>query len=188
MADKLAAVQAAIAAGKDIVNDLAGVYDAALNFYGKFQGATDFKDRHRSLELALVNGCPNSLEFDSEYFDSGTWFTSPQPLVVGPGDTSMSFVANRQGSVMTGVTGGVKYRISGTNLALYMGFTNPEMGSYKNYVEVRPNDQPARYAYDNSNDDSVKIRSNDYGFRLTCTMRNPKISSFRLFEYTIVPA
>ena len=86
--------------------------------------------------------------------------------------------------MLCGVSGGVKYRISGTNKHLYMGFTNPATGSYKNFIAVNCANEPAKYAYDNSHDDTVKVKQNE-GFRLKCTMRKPKLSPYKLFEYTI---
>ena len=95
MATSVAALKAAITAGTDIINGLSGVYDAAMKFYGKFEGATEFENRYRSLELAIVNASDHDLEYDSAYFSSGTWFTSPLPLVIKPGEVCMGFVANR---------------------------------------------------------------------------------------------
>ena len=73
--------------------------------YRKFEGATEFKERHRSLELAIINGSSKELRFSKEHFDSGTWFVSPEPLVLKPGEASIAYVASRPGSILTGVTG-----------------------------------------------------------------------------------
>jgi len=65
-------VQAAIETGKSSTDAVGGLYDSAVSVYGKFDGARQLKDRHRSLEL-VVNGTSNNLKYDGEYFDSGTW-------------------------------------------------------------------------------------------------------------------
>lgn len=46
---------------------------------------------------------------------------------------NQGLVANRQGSWFTGVTGGIKLRIDGTNIFIYLGFNNPYAGGYKNF-------------------------------------------------------
>ena len=78
---QLAEIQAAIEAGKSSINAVGGLYDSALSVYGRFDGARQLKDRHRSLEL-VVNGTSNNLKYDGEYFDSGTWFESLNPVVI----------------------------------------------------------------------------------------------------------
>jgi len=40
-------------------------------------------------------------------------------------------VANQQGSVACGVTGGIKLKVCGDNFYLYIGFNNPCIGGYK---------------------------------------------------------
>lgn len=184
MAAKVAALKEAISSGKDILGDMGEIVDKALAFYGKFEGALEFRDRHRSLELTVVNACRYTLEFDSEHFDSGTWFVSPQPLVIEPGNISVLYVADRQGSFCCGVSGGLKYRIAGSGKCLYVGFTNPHMGCYKTFVDVTGGSEGPQYAYDNSQDDTVK-QKNAGGFRVTCTLKEGKKSPFKNFQYTI---
>ena len=101
----MAEIRAAIEAGRSVIDAVSGLYDSAINFYGKFEGALEFKNRHRSLELVIINGCSKEIKFSNEHFDSGTWFVSPKPLDLKPGEASIAYVANRQGSVATGVSG-----------------------------------------------------------------------------------
>jgi hypothetical protein len=183
--NKQGKVIGAVTDGRDVINEVGGIYDAALGFYQKLDGAAEFKERHRSLELVIVNATHEMLEFDSEYFDTGAWFYHPEPLRIHPGDVSILFVASKAGSFATGVTGGLKYRIGCTGKALFMGFCNPHIGSYKTFVAVDDQSQSAKWAYDECSDDSVKVRENDHGFRLTTRMREPKQSPYKLFEYTI---
>lgn len=59
---------------------------------------------------------------------------------------------------MTGVTGGIKLRISGENIWIYIGFNNPYIGSYKNYIELSSNGSfSAKRGYDLSKDNSPKV-------------------------------
>jgi len=181
---KLMLIKEAIENGKNVLDNVAGMYDSAMSVYGAFDGATEFEQRNRSLELVIVNGTEHELRFNDEHFDSGTWFTSPKPLNIQSGDVSIAFVANRQGSVLTGVTGGMKYEIVGTGKYLLMGFTNPQVGSYKNFIAVGGNDRTAQWAYDNSFDDSVK---NEYvdGYHLTCTLHEGSRTPYRRMQYAI---
>lgn len=184
---QLAAIQNAIATGASILDSVADVYDSAMRVYGAFDGATDFSQRHRSLELCIVNGTSKDLRFYEEYFDSGTWFTSPKPLIIPPGEVSVAYVANKQGSVCTGVSGGIKYEIVGSICYMLCGFTNPHMGSYKNFVAISWSDGTAKGAYDNCYDDTVKMQTIE-GFSVTCTMHEPKKSPFRMMQYTVTEA
>ncbi|WP_455925447.1 hypothetical protein [Pseudomonas putida] len=147
-------VQAAIDAGTDIVNSVVGLKDAVMNLYGSFEGAKAFADRHRSLEMVVVNATRRRLVWENSFFDSGTTFAGPMPLNVLPVDThepvgaTLWTVANGQGSVMTGVSGAGKWRIEGTRFALVVGFTNPQFGSFKSEIGVVGRDAAARIAYD----------------------------------------
>ncbi len=184
--DRQSKIKEAVLSGKDLINDAASnCYDAAVSFYHKLDGGSDFKDRHRSLELVIANASNETLEFDSEYFDAGTWFHHPEPLRLQPGDVTMLFVASNAGSLVTGVNGALKYRIASTDKCLFVGFSNPNIGSYKTYVAVDHQTQTARWAYERCEDDTVKVKPNDFGYQLTAKMRPPKQSPFKLIEYTI---
>eukprot|EP00918_Siedleckia_nematoides_P076279 GHVU01166766.1.p1 GENE.GHVU01166766.1~~GHVU01166766.1.p1 ORF type:complete len:194 (-),score=34.70 GHVU01166766.1:550-1131(-) len=170
--------------GLDIMDVIGDYYDKTIAIYKKFEGATEFKDRNRSLELLLVNATHHTLVFEEEYFDSGTWFWSPLPLNIKPGKSSIMYVADRQGSILCGVTGGLRYKIEGDNKYLYLGFTNPEAGCYKNFITVTPNKMGAKFGYDNAEDDTVK-HLDVAGYHVQCTMKPPKKSDYKMFEYVI---
>ena len=187
-----AAIAGAAAAGKSAVDAVDGLYDLGKKIYTDaraLDGAAEFKDRHRSLELTIVNGTANKLEFEQggDYFDSGTWFTSFRPLVVPPCTAALGFVANRQGSILTGVSGGLRLRIQGTNLALYVGFTNPQFGSLKTSIHVWDASKPASAAYDCTEDDSIK-RATENGYRVSALLADPKEGGMRRMEFVIVKA
>uniref|UniRef100_A0A914VTJ7 Uncharacterized protein n=1 Tax=Plectus sambesii TaxID=2011161 RepID=A0A914VTJ7_9BILA len=109
-----------------IANDLADIplclNDAVVR---GFDGALNIKDRHRSLQLTVLNNTPYTLRYSGVYFDSGTSYYDPCAVIL-PGKGCTSFVASKQGAILTGVTGGTKYKIVGSNnLSLYIGFCNP---------------------------------------------------------------
>ncbi len=93
---QIAAVAAAMEAGVSILETIPEIISQTQKIVTMFDGATDFKDRCRSLELAIINATDHKLTFSDEHFDSGTWFVSPKPLTIQPGEISILFVANRQ--------------------------------------------------------------------------------------------
>ena len=155
----------------------------AETYYGDF-GEKEFRNRFRSLELAVINGTDRCLHFKGEFFREGTWFVSPQPLVIEPGTGSIAFVATKQRAIYTGVGGGLEYKLDGTDFSLYMGFTNPIVGCYKTFVEVEAW-RSAKWAYENSKDDTVN-RQRNHGYFSTCTLRPSRHSPFRKVEYTVM--
>lgn len=56
-------------------------------------------------------------------------------------------VANRQGSWFCGVTGGIRLRIDGTNIRIYLGFNNPYIGGFKHFGELSYDFRNAKYGY-----------------------------------------
>lgn len=186
-------IAVAAKAGKSIVETVDGVYDLGKKIYtdtsGTLEGATEFKDRHRSLELTIVNGINRDLEFEngSDYFNSGTWYTSLQPLVIKPGTAALGFVANRQGSILTGVTGGLRLGIKGKDYALFLGFTNPQFGCYKTSIHVWPKTRSAEDAYLAASDDSIKCCT-EHGYFLRATLEQPKEGGMKRMEYVISKA
>ena len=95
-------VRAAIWARNDVMQSIPNMLDLARSKYGEF-GENDFKLRCRSLELAIINGTDRCLHFKNEYFGEGTWFVSPQPLVIEPGAGCLAFIATIQRGLLTGV-------------------------------------------------------------------------------------
>ena len=74
---------------------------------------------------------------------------------------TQGLVSNRQGSWFTGVTGGIKLRIEGTPVFIYLGFNNPYVGGYKNFGELSEENRNARYGYDSSENNSPKVVTHD---------------------------
>uniref|UniRef100_A0A914VEC5 Uncharacterized protein n=1 Tax=Plectus sambesii TaxID=2011161 RepID=A0A914VEC5_9BILA len=148
-----------------------------------FEGTLHLKDRHRSLELTILNNTPYTLRYSGVYFDSGTSYYDACAQIL-PGKGCSWFVANKQGGILTGVTGGTKYSIVGSkNLSLYIGFCNPAIGSLKHYVSVQHDGYSANYGYDQCQDDDMKHFSEN-GFVLTVEKAESKIAH-RRFIYTI---
>ncbi|XP_041355798.1 uncharacterized protein LOC121373308 [Gigantopelta aegis] len=176
-------VKAAIWAGNDVMQSIPTMLISAKSNYGEF-GEKDFKSRYRSLELSIINGTDRCLHFKDEYFREGTWFVSPQPLILEPGAGSIAFVATKQRGLLTGVGGGLEYLLEGTDFCLYMGFTNPVIGCYKTFIQLEQA-KSAKWAYDNSHNDTVK-RHRNHGYFVTCTLRPALYSPFRKMEYTII--
>ena len=188
----IAGIASAAEAGISVVETVDGVYDLAKKIYtdgSALDGAKEFEDRYRSLELTIVNGTTHKLEFEEggDYFDSGTWFTSFRPLVIESGQAALGFLANRQGSFLTGVTGGLRLNIEGTDLALFMGFTNPAIGSYKNSIHVWEASKEAKEAYECALDDSIK-RHVENGYRLVALLAEPNEGGMKRMEFVITEA
>jgi len=77
---------------------------------GVFEGAWNIKDRARSLQLTFVNALKKKVNFLESYFDSGVWYKNWQPVIPAM-SIQQGEVANKQGSFLTGVTGGFKLKI-----------------------------------------------------------------------------
>ena len=177
----------AIKQGADILNQGAALYDAVQGIYNRLEGATKLEERHRSLELLIVNVSKHRLTWSAPYFDSGTSIWGPIEMNVEPGKASLWTVANRGGSVLTGVTGGGKWNIDGTDSSFIIGFCNPAMGSHKNIVAIRGADEAPRWGYDNSENDDAK-QFTQSGFYVKVYMDQPKFSPYRRFVYCIADA
>lgn len=92
-------------------------------------------------------------------------------------------VANSQGGFATGVTGGMRFRIDGTNIYVYVGFCNPYIGGYKFYGEISSIKKPASYGYERSFDNYPK---NTYwaGYRLQ-VVQTPSTITQMAFVYQL---
>lgn len=101
-----------------------------MNFM--FDGVQGISDRTRSLQLTFVNLSGKDVVLEEPYFDSGEWYT-PWPPIIKGGMNCQGSVASKDASIFTGVTGGLKLKIQGTIIYIYLGFNNPYIGSYKNY-------------------------------------------------------
>lgn len=173
--------------GQDLVAAVDGLYAAVRGLYDQFAGANDFKDRYRSLELLIVNGSTRKLVWADPYFDSGTTFWGPIPMNIEPGASSLWSVASRAGAVGTGVTGGGKWNIEGTDSSFIIGFCNPFAGSYKNVVAIRGGGEGSQWGYDNSQDEQAK-QSTESGFYARVYMDKSEISTYNRFVYCIADA
>lgn len=152
---------------------------------GVFEGAWNIKDRTRSLQLTFVNLIGRDVVVEESYFDSGTWFQSWNPII-RTGTIVQGTVANRQGSWFTGVTGGMRLKVQGTNMYIYLGFNNPYIGGYKFYAELSQIRRPAKYGYDNSNDNNMK-NTQLAGYRLQA-VQTPSTITQMAFVYEISKA
>lgn len=101
-----------------------------MNFM--FDGVQGISDRARSLQLTFVNLSGKDVVLEDTYFDSGEWYT-PWPSTIKGGMNCQGSVASKDVSLFTGVTGGLKLKILGTIIYIYLGFNNPYVGGYKNY-------------------------------------------------------
>jgi hypothetical protein len=173
--------------GQDVVKAVDGFYDALQGLYSKLSGTNNFKDRTRSLELLMVNGSTRKLVWAAPYFDSGTTFSGPDPMNIEPGQSSLWLVTSSAGGWATGVTGGGKWNIEGTDKSVVIGFCNPFAGSYKNVIGIRAWNEDQRWGYDNSQDEQAK-QSTDSGFYVRVYMNESKLSPFRRFVYCIADA
>ena len=153
------------------------------DLYGTLEESEDLKSRHRSLELVLVNGTTKPIRFHSEYFAHGTWFTQPNKLVTQPGSTSVSFIATT--GDWYGVAGGMRYIIEGTGKYLIIGFTNPDSGCYKTFIQCTSDAHlKAKHGYNHSFDDKVKFKREE-GYTLAALIGEAKKGAMKLMEFII---
>jgi hypothetical protein len=133
-----------------------------------FEGSWNIKGRSRTLQLTFSNLLRQQVSYAGDYFDSGVWYKTWTPTM-RPGSITQGTVANRQGSFMTGVTGGIKLRIEAGNgkpaAYIYLGFNNPYVGGYKNFGEISTLNKPPKYGYSKSSNNSPK-NSVSNGYRL----------------------
>ena len=163
------------------------LYDSAISAYSRFDtGTQDFKEYHRHIEIAITNGVKYQLHYEDDHFDSGTFFEHPKPIDIEPGTASILYVTNKAGSVLTGVSGGLDYKIKGStgDQHLYIGFSNPQTGSYKTFVSVGTG-KSAEWAYDQLDNADFK-RVTENGFGVTAAIRPAKRGEYRTFDIVIV--
>ena len=151
--------------------------------------AERFRRRKRSLELTIHNRTSEAtLRFQDQYFCSGTWYENFSSCVVPPGKFSKAFVASRSGSLV-GVTGGLRFKIEDKGAVKYLmlGFKNPLIRSYKTYIEVTEKFEPAKYGYDNAEDDHHKLFINK-GFEVEAKLTAPLEGGNKQVLYVISDA
>lgn len=149
-----------------------------------FGGADKPEDRHRSLQLTLINATDHDIILQDHIFESGTWVYS-FPARIAARQAVTGFVANSQGSILTGVSGGFAFRVEGQNLSFGLGFTNPQFGGYKTSIILRRNiNGLATAAYDTAQNNYPKLESMD-GFELQVRQVESKYAQMgQLFTFS----
>ena len=135
--------------------------------------------------MEIINNSKYTFTFTSSYFESGSLFDTSRPKDIQAGGKDTIYVANKEGSLATGVAGGLDFKIQGStgDLNLYIGFSNPQFGSYKTFIAVNKG-KSAEWAYDQIDDETFK-RLSQSGFDLTAAIRPGKRGIYRTFEFTI---
>ncbi|MBO9883563.1 hypothetical protein [Xanthomonas sp. D-109] len=186
-------VTQAVQAGVDVTNSVVELKNTVMNLYSAFEGAAEFCDRHRTLELLVVNGTQQRLIWEESFFDSGTTFAGPTPMNIMPiseqslTGASLWAVANSKKSILTGVSGAGKWRIEGSDLALAIGFTNPQIGATKSAIGIVGRNAPVRVAYDACEDADAKQYS-ALGYVVGVYADHEKAGGQRRFVYCIAEA
>lgn len=142
-----------------------------------------FKSRFRSLDIEIINRTGNELRFVEEEFLHGTWYVSPDPVNIKPGDTSLALVCSKKFSAV-GVTGGLIYELSGKGKYLCIGFDNPVIGQMKTFIELSNTVKSAKWACSQLKSGSVKNLTYN-GYDAMAVIKPPKQSRFRLMQYIL---
>ena len=87
---------------------------------------------------------------------------------------------------MTGVSGGVGYKVKNKNVYIGMGFTNPFFGSYKNSAVLLCEGGGGDEAYDEADNNHPKLVTK-YGFKLQ-TQQVPSDYTQMGVVWTLTPA
>ena len=96
--------------------------------------------------MTFSNFSDRRVIFEDAYFDSGVWYQAWMARIP-PKYICQGTVANKQGSWFCGVTGGIKLRIEGTSIKIYLGFNNPYIGGFKHFGKLSYDDRSAKYGY-----------------------------------------
>lgn len=147
----------------------------------------EFGSRWRSLEIGVINDTSSELEFNEDFFASGTWFDHFDPLIIQPHKAVMGYVSNR-GKQPTGVTGGLKFEIRGKRKYLILGFNNPVLGSFKTSITVTTDSKlEAKDGYLRSSNDRTKKKIEE-GYILQATLHQARENGKKLAVYKISEA
>ncbi|KAK3582936.1 hypothetical protein CHS0354_019943 [Potamilus streckersoni] len=144
----------------------------------------EFRTRFRTLEICIENKTSEALSFTGSYFATGGMFQIDEsPRDVVPRSGSVYFLASTL--YFTGVSGGWKFKVVGTDLYLYIGFCNPLLGRYKTFVNLNKDGTlPAEWPYNESMDSSMKTSECD-GYIAEVTLTYPHYSNFQRMHYKI---
>ena len=135
----LAAVTAGIEAGSKGID----LTEKSINLFNTLVGSSaNIWDKNRPLEIIIVNiSTSASLLMEDSWFDSGRFWSQPG-FSIGPGQSATFHVCNKDGGIMTGVSGGVGFRAS--NMAgqkldnwLICTFSNPWSGGIKGKIAIK---------------------------------------------------
>jgi hypothetical protein len=129
------------------------------------------------LMMTVYNQTQYPLVFLASYFNSGRFYTAPTNV---PPFKDMTFSGcASDGSLLTGVSGGVQFQIGvpGNPLTFGIGFSNPQIGAYKASV-VAGDGATAEQAYDKI--DNTTITATFPAFSGTDVNGNPVKVSFQL--------
>lgn len=139
---------------------------------------TSTKHKRRSIELVIVNCLKEDvLQLDDEMFSSGTWYSQIGQVKIAPGCVGRGTVAGRAQSVLTGVSGGLAFRIGdkpGSDLIFAIGFTNPLLGCDKTAVVIKSGGK-AKDGYSAVFDDSMKSIRKEVGLELRLLCHPPPL-------------
>jgi len=126
----------------------------------------------------LGNFLNQNITVEDVFFDTGTWYQSWSKSI-RPVSIEQGVVANKQGSIMSGVSGGIRLKIeagNGNGVAYgYIGFSRPYMGSSKLFADIRYDIFPAKYASDNLKDNYLKLKYFD-GYKIRAEQRDSSLA------------
>ena len=163
-----------------VVSDM--VYVESL--YGHFIETKKWKGRTRKLEVVVINGTTKHLQFDEDYFETGHWFSAPPSLFLQPGSGVVGFAANRPG-FLTGVTGGMRWKIEGTSKYVVIGFTNPRVYRNKTFIQCTSEQKmTAKMGYKRTYDDRLKFEMVD-GFVVSAIVHPGRKGGNLLYEFIV---
>ncbi|KAJ7298768.1 hypothetical protein O6H91_20G050100 [Diphasiastrum complanatum] len=129
---------------------LKAVSTIADEFNQLFGSVEDVHNKVRWLEISIVNlSTEQTLYIDKSWFDSGRFWAQPFDGIA-PGSAQTFFVCNSDGSIFTGVSGGVSYKVvksssqskftEGSKERLICTFSNPYAGATKCLTRWMKND------------------------------------------------
>ena len=124
-------------------SNVADVVDVLINkFHSWFGGVGNVREKARYLEITLVNMSTKNqrVVMEDNWFDSGRFWSAPFGSIP-PGSAKTFFVCDKDGSLFTGVSGGIGLRVykgdsknvfeDGNGSWWICTFSNPYSGSSK---------------------------------------------------------
>ena len=149
---------------------------------------SDFRNRRRGLELTVQNNtAAATLTLTDQYFFSGTWQENFHQASILPGSGAKALVSNKAW-LPTGVTGGLMFTITieGKKAVQYfiIGFTNPTLGTCKNYITITDEELGAEYGYEHAENNHHKYVTFDE-FIIEATLATPADGGKKHMLFTI---